>query len=201
MQGQKQNICFYSNSEKDKWSRAFLEELKKTSWVNEFQFVCVDPAPNRPALPRWLKQVPTLVINGDETPVKTDTEVMNWLYERKLREMPKKQTTINTSAAVISGEPASYIMGEMGGYGDAGYSFIDSDTSTGGNGGNTLPGQFTFLNGQASPGDRQGQMMGSSGAMSQQSAGRTKKEMLMDEQLDLYKQQRDMGMPQVQRRM
>jgi hypothetical protein len=198
MQGQKQNICFYSNSEKDKWSRAFLEELKKTPWVHEFQFVCVDPGPNRPALPRWLKQVPTLVINGDETPVKTDTEVMNWLYERKLREMPKKQTT-NASAAVISGEPASYISGEMAGYGDAGYSFIDSDTSTAGNGGNTLPGQFTFLNGQASPGDRQGQMMG--GGMTQQSAGRSKKEMLMDEQLDLYKQQREMGMPQVHRRM
>ena len=199
MQGQKKNICFYSNSEKDKWSKAFIEELGRTPWVHEFQFICVDPSPNRPALPRWLKQVPTLVINGDETPVKTDTEVMNWLYERKLKEMPKKQTT-NSQTAVLSGEPASYISGEMGGYGDAGYSFIDSDTSTGGNGGASMPGTFTFLNGQASPGDRQGQMpMG--GGMQQQSAGRSKKEMLMDEQLDLYKQQRDMGMPQVHRRM
>lgn len=111
-----------------------------------------------------------------------------------------QKQTANSQVAVISGEPASYISGEMGGYGDAGYSFIDSDTSTAGNGGSTMPGTFTFLHGQASPGDRQGQMpMG--GVMPQQSAGRSKKEMLMDEQLDLYKQQRDMGMPQVHRRM
>ena len=200
MQAQGRNICFYSNSEKDKWSRAFIEELGKTPWAREFQFICVDPSPNRPSLPKWLKQVPTLVINGDDNPVKTDTEVMNWLYERKLKEMPKKQST-NASAAVISGEPASYISGEMGGYGDAGYSFIDSDTSTAGNGGATMPGTFTFLNGMSSPGDRQGQDMSMGGGMQKQSAGRSKKEMLMDEQLDLYKQQRDMGMPQGPRRM
>jgi hypothetical protein len=195
MQGQRNNICFYSNSGKDRWSRAFLEELAKTPWKDTFQFICVDPSPNRPPLPKWLKQVPTLVINGDDNPVKTDTEVMNWLYEKKLKEMPKKQT--NSAQAVLSGEPASYISGEMGGYGDAGYSFLDSDTSTGGNGGSTLPGTFTFLNGQASPGDRQGQ----GGSLPQQSAGRSKKEALMDAQLEQYMKQRDAGMPQVNRRM
>ena len=92
MSGGKKHICFYSNS--DKWSKAFIEELAGTPWVREFEFICVDPGStgSRPPLPKWLKQVPTLVINGDEEPVKTDTEVMNWLYERKMKEMPKKTT-------------------------------------------------------------------------------------------------------------
>ena len=187
----KKNICFYSNQ--DKWSKVFIEELAKTSWVKEFQFICVDPSPNRPSLPKWLKQVPTLVIEGDKEPVKTDTEVMNWLYERKMREAPKKPTdaSASSSAAVISGEPSSYINNEMGGFGDAGYSFLDSDTSTGGNGGESIPGTFSFLNGAASPGDKTGQNLGQS---LQTQAGRTKKELMFDQQLDMYNQQRDTGL-------
>ena len=190
-QGQgKKNICFYSNQ--DKWSKVFLEELAKTSWVKEFQFICVDPSPNRPSLPKWLKQVPTLVIEGDKEAVKTDTEVMNWLYERKMRETPKKAAPAasSASAAALSGEPASYIDNEMGGFGNAGYSFIDSDTSTAGNGGETIPGSFSFLNGGASPGDRSGQNLGQS---IQSQASRSKKEVMFDQQLDMYKQQREAG--------
>ena len=176
------NICFYSNQ--DKWSKAFIEELSNTPWVKEFEFICADPSPSRPNLPKWLKQVPTLVIDGDKEPIKTDTEVMNWLYERKMREMPKKPS----AAAVIGGEPASYIGNEMEGFGNAGYSFLDSDTSTGGNGGETIPGAFSFLNGNATPGDRQGQSI-------QSQPSRTKKEAMFDQQLDMYKNQRDAGMP------
>jgi hypothetical protein len=185
----KKNICFYSNS--DKWSKAFIEELASTPWIREFEFICVDPGPSgsRPSLPKWLKQVPTLVINGDEEPVKTDTNVMNWLYERKMREMPKK-TVASEPMPATGGDPASFIGNEMKGYGNAGYSFIDSDTSTGGNGGATIPGTFTFLNGSASPGDRTGQ-----GDNIQSQSSRSKKEKMFDKQYDMYKQQRDEGMP------
>lgn len=187
----KRNLCFYSN--KDKWSKAFLEELAKTNWAPEFQFICVDPSPNRPSLPKWLKQVPTLVIEGDQEPIKTDTEVMNWLYERKMKEMPKKTSSGSSAAAVVSGEPESWLGNEMGGMGSARYSFVDSDTSTGGNGGSTIPGTFGFLNGGASPGDRQGNAVV---GMSAGSGTRTKKEQQFDQQLDLYKQNRDSGMRQ-----
>ena len=187
----KRNICFYSN--KDKWSKAFLEELAKTNWAPEFQFICVDPDPNRPSLPKWLKQVPTLVIDGDQEPIKTDTEVMNWLYERKMKETPKKPgQSASASQAVVSGEPESWLGNEMAGMGSARYSFIDSDTSTGGNGGSSIPGTFGFLNGGAAPGDRQGNAVG----MSAGSGTRTKKEQQFDQQLDLYKQNRDSGMRQ-----
>jgi len=185
-------ICFYSNS--DKWSKAFLEELAKTTWVSEFQFICVDPSPNRPTLPKWLKQVPTLVIEGEQEPIKTDTEVMNWLYERKMKEGPKKvpsQGSQSSAAAVVSGEPESWISNEMGRGGNSGYSFVDSDTSTGGNGGATIPGTFGFLNGGSAPGDRQS---GSSIAGPARGGAKTKKEQMFDEQLDAYKQNRDSGL-------
>jgi len=187
-QGGKKNICFYSNH--DKWSKVFIEELAKTSWAPEFQFVCVDPGPQRPALPKWLKQVPTLVIEGEKEPIKTDTDVMNWLYERKMRETPKKTAPAAVASAVVNGEPASYIGNEMKGFANAGYSFLDSDTSTAGNGGETIPGTFSFLNGGASPGDKSGQNLGQT---LQTQAGRSKKEVMFDQQLDMYKQQRDAG--------
>lgn len=117
---------------------------------------------------------------------------MNWLYERKMKEMPKKDKPAqNASAAVISGEPESWVGNEMEGMGNAGYSFVDSDTSTGGNGGSTIPGTFGFLNGGSAPGDRQ-----SGNAISGSSGTRTKKEHMFDQQLDLYKQNRDVGLKQ-----
>jgi len=193
------HICFYSN--KDKWSKAFIEELAKTNWTREFQFICVDPSPDRPPLPKWLKQVPTLVVNGDKEPIKTDTEVMNWLYERKMLENSQKKPEIKSSAApaAVGGEPESWIGNEMDGMGAAGYSFVDSDTSTGGNGGASIPGTFGFLNGSASPGDRQGNSAGG-GSGGASSGRKTKKEQMFDEQLDLYKQNRDSGIRQPQAR-
>jgi hypothetical protein len=198
-----QHLCFYSNNPKDQWSKAFIEELAKTPWTKEFQFICVDPAPNRPQLPGWLKQVPTLVIKGDENPVKTDTEVMNWLYERKLREMPKSQsaTKVAMASAGIDTEQQSWNPNEMSGFGDAGYSFIDSDTSTGGDGANRLPGTFGWLNGGASPGDRSSQASLGGGSLPAQHDGRSRKEKMFDQQLDMYKQQRDLGLPQGPRRV
>lgn len=203
-QVQPRHICFYSN--KDKWSAAFLEELKTTPWVPEFRFICVDPSPDRPKLPPWLKQVPTLVINGDPEP-KVDAEVMNWLYERKLKEMTKKSSSTNVSggggggAAAASGpgalgDPVSWIDGEMGGFGNCGYTFLDTDCSAQGNGGESIPGAFSYLNGGASPGDRSGQSAIASTNPSHANAGKTKKEIQFDSMMEQYKQQRDFGMPQ-----
>lgn len=183
------NLCFYSN--KDPWSKAFLEELRGTPWVAEFSFVCVDPSANRPALPKWLKQVPTLVINGEKEPIKTDTEVMNWLYERKMRSRPAAaQPPPASAASAAPAEPESWVGGEMSGYADSGYSFIDADTSTAGNGGASMPGSFAFLGGGAAPGDRQSQESASS------KVPMTRKEKQFEDQLNLYKQQRDVGMKQ-----
>ena len=60
-----------------------MEELSTTPFVSEFQLVCVDPSPSRPSLPRWLKSVPSLVIQGESSPRVGPSAVNNWLFERK----------------------------------------------------------------------------------------------------------------------
>jgi hypothetical protein len=64
--------------------------------------------------------------------------------------------------------------------------------STAGNGGSTIPGNFAFLNGSAAPGQAEG---GLKQAIQNQGT-RSKKESMFDQQLDSYKQQRDLGIPQ-----
>ena len=185
------NVCFYSN--KDKWSKAFIEELSKTPWMREFEFQCVDTdkSGNKPNLPKWLKQVPTLVIPSDESPVKTDTEVMNWLYEKKMKlESSKPAGPASSSQALLDG-PQSWMGGEMSGYGETGYSFVDADMTTAGNGGATIPGSFTFLQGF---GDKQSDSSLTTAVQNQ--GTRSKKEAVFDKQMDMYKQQRDIGIPQ-----
>jgi hypothetical protein len=76
------HACFYSK--KCPHSASFLEELARTPYKSEFQFVCVDPSPNKPRLPTWLKVVPTLLIDGEADPL-TDEKVFNWLSLRKIQ--------------------------------------------------------------------------------------------------------------------
>jgi hypothetical protein len=193
------NICFYSN--RCPWSKAFLEELSKTSWKGEFSYICVDPGPNRPKLPNWLEKTPTLVIRGEKEP-RIDAEVMNWLYERKMREPQNQSAGPRTSskdpAAAL--EPEAWNPSELGAAlnNSAGsfYSFLNSDTSTAGNGGSSMPGSFSFLNGQAAQGQQDSFPGGGGGGDK-----RTKREQMFDQQMEDYMRSRDQGMPKGPARM
>ena len=191
---QPQHICFYSN--KCVWSKAFLEELAKTPWKNNFRFVCVDPMPNgtRPQLPAYIKKVPTLVIAGENEP-RTDGDVMNWISEMKLRMDGSKSTG---PSSLLSNEPEAFNWMEQTSFARGfGYSGLDVDTSTQGNGGLSIPGAFSFLNGAAATGDRTGNQVPSMSSVEQKS----KKERMMDKQMEDYMRERDMGMPQMRRPM
>jgi hypothetical protein len=76
------HACFFSK--KCPYCKSFLEELARTPYGAEFRFVCVDPAPDRPKLPTWLKVVPTLLIDGEPDPL-TDEKVFNWLSLRRIQ--------------------------------------------------------------------------------------------------------------------
>lgn len=187
------HICFYSN--RCKWCEAFITELKATPYVSEFRFVCVDPAPGRPALPAWLKKVPTLVISGDPDP-RTDAEVMNWLYERKLKDGGSRGGGPADGGGGLA-EPEPFgIMGSSGGdlFNDP-FSFLDQDTSAQGNGG--LRGGergFSFLGGGGGMGTREGSSMG--GGPSIGAVGKvSQKERLFDQQMQAYMNSRESGMP------
>ncbi len=188
--GQPEHICFYSN--KCNWSKAFLTELANTPWKQTFRFVCVDPSPNRPPIPSWLTKVPTLVIKGEQQP-RTDGEVMNWLSEMKLKG--------GGNMGGPSGGPAEFeafnMMEHQSFAKGFGYSGLDVDTSAQGNGGYSIPGAFAFLNGAAATGDRTGSTIP---AMAD-TAKRSRKEQMMDQQMEEYIKERNRGMPQGPPRM
>jgi len=181
-----EHVCFYSN--RCDWSKAFLTELANTPWKSTFRFVCVDPSPTRGPLPSWLKKVPSLVIAGENQP-RTDGDVMNWLSEMKV----KSGGSIGGPASLATGDPEAYSMFAHNSFSQSfGYSGLDVDTSTQGNGGMTMPGTFSFLNGAAGPGDRTGNSLPSVA----ETAKRSKKEQMMDQQMEEYIKERNRGIPQ-----
>lgn len=183
------HICFYSN--RCEWSKAFITELSQTPYKGEFRFVCVDPSPSRPQLPSWLKSVPTLVISGEPEP-RINSEVMNWLYERKMKDGGGKSSGGQGVAAGGPVEPEPYLDSEMGGcFGDS-YSFIGDDTSAQGNGGTRVAHNFTYLNGQDAVSTREA----SSFQTTSSNQKRSKKEEMLDQQMEQFLKGRDVGIPQ-----
>ena len=183
------HICFYSN--RCEWSKAFITEISQTQYHKDFRFICVEPSPNRPQLPSWLKQTPTLVISGESEP-RTNSDVMNWLYERKMKDGSNSSNGSNGSgASIVIAEPEPYLDVEMGGgFGDI-YSFLGDDTSAEGNGGTKMKHNFTYLNGQDSIGTREA----SSFQTTSSNQKRSKKEEMFDQQYEQMMQSRDSGMP------
>lgn len=179
------HVCFYSN--KCQWSKAFITEISATPWKTQFKYVCVDASPGRPPLPGWLKKVPTIVIAGEQEP-RTDSDVMNWLYEKKMKEGSSKVVTgVSTGA-----DPMAFNVAEQVNFGKGfSYSGLDADTSATGTGGLTMPGAFSFLDGAASAGDRLSQDGGAPSV--QNSQRRSKKEEMFDKQMEAYQRDRDLG--------
>jgi hypothetical protein len=184
---QPSNICFYSN--KCQWSKAFITELSRTPWKGDFRFICVDPSPSRPQLPSWLKKVPTIVISGESEP-RTDSDVMNWLYEKRMKEPTTSQNGAAPSAPG-SADPEAFSIFENVSFAKGfGYSGIDVDTSSQGTGGTSIPGAFSFLGGGEVASLDPGGPAPPTG-----SQRRSKKEEMFDKQMEAYQRDREMGMP------
>lgn len=119
----------------------FLEEIAKTPFTKEFQFVCVDAAPgrSRPALPPYVKAVPTLMIQGETAP-RTDGNVMNWLSERKMFSAGRSSSSSSSAAAPASADgPSAFIGGDSF---DDGLALIGEDMGNT----NRLTGSMASLN-------------------------------------------------------
>ena len=198
-QGQPNNVCFYSN--KCEWSEAFLKELSKTTYKSEFQFVCIDTTP-RAELPTWLKQVPTLLIRDDQEPVKTNSDVLNWLYERKMKDNNKSSGGLPPRGPMPAGlaqpsgsdEPEAWNISEMGGKLSETYSNLTEGNNF--DNSSTKNWDFGFLNGNTAQGDRSAQGMGDSSMRQEPSRTKSKKEEMFDKQMEAYQRNRDNGLPQ-----
>ena len=190
---EKKNLCYYST--KCQWSKAFIIEISQTPYKKDFQFISVDP-PITQTLPKWLKKVPTLFIQGETEP-RTDGEVMNWLYEKKMMNQGNQANQgnqENQGPTSQSLDPDGWSMAENVSFAKGvGYSFNDSDTTTGGNGGSTIPGAFSFLNGANGIGDKTSQDFNP--GKGEQGRTRSKKEEMFDKQMEEYQQSREIGMP------
>jgi hypothetical protein len=137
------NLCFYST--KCRYSQAFLEELARTPYAKEFRFVCVDVGPTgtRPTLPPYVRAVPTLMIAGEAEP-RTDSAVMNWLSERRLKERQSVAVATPMGSVQRGGAPTPGLaaagggdgpsafdgFGMASGGGDEGFAFLTDDTSS-----------------------------------------------------------------------
>jgi hypothetical protein len=197
MSGQPSHICFYSN--RDPLCKAFISQLAESSMKREFRYICVDPSPQRPKLPDWLKKVPTIVIAGETEP-RVGQDCVNWMFERNMRVAAEQNAKATTAAPANPGASG----GEFDGWNSYehqsfsrgfGYSYMDSDTSTTGEGGSKIPGAFSFLNGASAGGDRAAQEF-PGGATNQTGRSRSKKEELFDKQMEAYQRSREDGMPQ-----
>jgi hypothetical protein len=120
MSGGAKHVCYYST--RCPFSQAFLEELSRTPYTKEFRFVCVDAVPGkgRPTLPPEVKSVPMLKIDG-EGEYRKDSNVMNWLSERRLRDSP--------AGPGASDGGLTPFFGDMCGLGDETFCYIGEDTS------------------------------------------------------------------------
>lgn len=185
--GSPQHICYYSN--KCKFSKSFIEQIAATPYKNEFAFLCVDPSPNRPALPSFLKKVPTLIVKGEPEPL-TDGEVFNWLSIRKLQDSGGTKGPGQRSGGggqeAAGGGPEAYMWNEMGGSLTKSFSFVDNSSDA-------PQGNFEFLNGAGAPGTRTGSDIPDPREQNQQQKSR--KSALFDKQMESYMRSRDDGMP------
>jgi hypothetical protein len=191
-QGQPSNICFYSN--KCDWSEAFLKELSKTPYKSEFQFVCVDNTP-RSQLPDWLKQVPTLMVRNDQEPIKTNSDVLNWLYERKMKDTSREPSGTNTLVSQTD-EPEAWNISEMGGKLSESYGTLVNGSGAAVENSSSKNFDFGFLNGNAAPGIRTTQSMGDSNMKQEPGRQKSKKEELFNRELEAFQKNRDVGLPQ-----
>jgi hypothetical protein len=191
-QGQPPNICFYSN--KCDWSEAFLKELSTTPYKSEFQFICVDTTP-RAQLPDWIKQVPTLVIKNDKEPIKTNSDVLNWLYERKMSDTSRGPSN-SAPLAIQSDEPEAWNISEMGGKLSESYGTLVNGSGASVDNSSSKNFDFGFLNGSAATGDRTTQNIGSGGMKQEPGRSKSKKEEMFDRQMEAYQKNRDVGLPQ-----
>lgn len=199
------NLCFYSA--RCCFSQNFLEELAKTPHSKEFRFISVDVQQNgqRPQLPAYVKAVPTLMIDGEPGP-RTDSQVMNWLSERRLRTEtgpmqggrgPVSGSGSSQTAAAGGADGLMAFSDEMAISGDEGYAFIGEDATATKGTMVRMVGTMASINDLAGLGTSNDRAQGEAAAAQGSSIGtprQSDKAKALDDALMAYQQMRDKDM-------
>ena len=127
---------------------------------------------------------------------------MNWIYERKLKDTSRAPAASGGGPAggLLSGEPEAWNISEMGGKLSESYGNLVEGSGASVESSSSKNFDFGFLNGNAAPGDRTIQGIGSSGGRQEPSRTKSKKEEMFDKQMESYQRNRDSGMPQTRPR-
>ena len=177
------NLCFFSA--RCRFSQNFLEELAKTPYAKEFRFISADPQNGqRPNLPSYVKAVPTLMIDGETKP-RTDSEVMNWLSERRLKDKGAVQQPTDGLLAFSD---------EMAINGDEGYAFIGESADATKGTMVRLAGTMASVNDLAGLGANADRVKGDATAAQGANIGtprQSEKAKALDDRLKAYQQMRD----------
>ncbi len=111
----------------------FNEKLDKSSNLKEeILFFCIDN--NRDKIPSFVQAVPSLLTKDKQ--LLSGKQLFEWLDSQ--------------ISAQVSSDPMAWHNNEMGSTFSDNYSFLDSDTSAEGTGGNSIAHNFSFLNNNSS---------------------------------------------------
>ena len=190
------HLCFFSA--RCRFSQNFLEEIAKTPYAKEFRFISVDPQPGgqRPSLPPYVKAVPTLMIDGERDP-RVDSQVMNWLSERRLRESKPPASAGPASASGAGSDGLLAFSDEMAVSGDEGYAFIGEDATATKSAMVRMVGTMASINDLAGVGtnaDRSRQDTSASAGSNIGTPQQSAKAKALDDALMAYQQMRDRDM-------
>jgi hypothetical protein len=182
------NLCFFSA--RCRFSQNFLEELAKTPYSKEFRFISVDAQNGkRPQLPPYVKAVPTLMIDGEKEP-RTDSQVMNWLSERRLKDKNGTGPGQGTDGLLAFSD-------EMAISGDEGYAFIGEDATATKGSMVRMVGTMASVNDMAGLGTSNDRLRGDAAAAQGANIGvprQSDKAKALDDALIAYQQMRDRDM-------
>jgi len=131
-------ILFYSN--RCSHCKEFLRKLENTSFKDSFNYFCVDN--NYQGLPDNINSVPTILFKENNN-ILIGNAIFEWLDKTQSAQIQSQ--TQNKNEEVLAWHSA-----EMGSSFSDNYSFLGNDTSSKGNGGNSIAHSFSFLNGSDS---------------------------------------------------
>lgn len=136
------SILFYSNF--CNHSKQIIAEANNSHKKNNIKFICIDSEAVRRKIPKNITSVPTL-IESKTNRIIIGSHIIEWLQQR-----PNHQIQPSHKQHAQNREEETNIQGyqncEMGMFSDN-YSFLNADTSTKGNGGNSIMHNFERLGG------------------------------------------------------
>lgn len=161
---QRRYVLYYSNY--CGHCKTLIQDMRQTPIINQLNLVCVDTMPKQ-NMPSFLKIVPTLIVNPS-TPPLTGDNVFKW-YDIQLQELrdQRSRAQMNVNSMVPQstnqypthqqagggaapnaggGEPNAWHVAEMGSSFSDSYSYLGTDCSAQGMGGNSIGHSFAFVN-------------------------------------------------------